>query len=66
MIGFTITYIGIEIMDVAITALISKFTPPNIIRGAFNPSFLLTVFGNIGRMFGNLTITLCGVVAINN
>jgi len=30
MIGFSITFIGIEIMEEAIAALTAKFTPPNL------------------------------------
>lgn len=58
MIGFVITYIGIEIMEVAITALTAKFTPPNLLKGNLNPSFLLTFAGTIGRTIGCLAITL--------
>lgn len=30
MVGFAITFVGIEIMEVAIAALTAKFTPPNL------------------------------------
>lgn len=62
-IGFTITFIGIEILDVAITTLASKFTPPNLVRGVFNPSFLLTFAGTIGRTLGCFSITLANLAA---
>ena len=52
------TFIGIEIMEVAIAALTAKFTPPNLQRGNLNPSFLLTFAGTIGRTLGCLIITL--------
>eukprot|EP00347_Sterkiella_histriomuscorum_P006843 403351220 len=58
MIGFSVTFIGIEIMEVAIAALTAKFTPPNLQRGNLNPSFLLTFAGTIGRTLGCLIITL--------
>lgn len=58
MIGFAITYIGIEIMEFSVTALTARLTPPNLLKGIFNPSFLLTFAGTIGRVIGCLTITL--------
>lgn len=58
MIGFGITFIGIEIMEVCITALVAKFTPPHLLKGLLNPSFLLTFAGTVGRTIGFLTITL--------
>ncbi|CDW89208.1 major facilitator superfamily [Stylonychia lemnae] len=61
MVGFTITFIGIEIMEVAIAALTAKFTPPNLQKGLMNPSFLLTFAGTIGRTIGCLAITLADI-----
>jgi hypothetical protein len=62
MFGFAITFIGIEIMEVSITTLTAKFTPPNLLKGLLNPSFLLTFAGTIGRTIGCLTITLADLV----
>lgn len=66
MVGFVITFIGIEIMEVVITALMAKFTPPNLIRGLLNPSFLLTFAGTIGRTLGCLSITLADLGSVNH
>ena len=64
LLGFAITYIGIEIMEVAITTLTAKLTPPNLLKGPFNPSFLLTFTGTIGRTLGCLTITLADLAKV--
>lgn len=52
------TFVGIEIMEVAIAALTAKFTPHHLIKGNLNPSFLLTIAGTAGRTLGCLIITL--------
>ena len=64
MIGFALTYIGIEIMEFAITTLTAKLTPPNLMKGIYNPSFLLTIAGTIGRTIGCFSITLADIAVI--
>jgi hypothetical protein len=61
MVGFAITFIGIEIMEVAVTTLTAKFTPPNLTKGFLNPSFLLTFAGTLGRTIGCLSITIANL-----
>ena len=63
MVGFAITFMGIEIMEVAVTTLTAKYTPPNLHKGYLNPSFLITFAGTLGKTFGCLTITLADLVA---
>jgi hypothetical protein len=64
MIGFSLTYIGIEIMEFAITTLTAKLTPPNLMKGIFNPSFLLTIAGTVGRTIGCFSITIADLAKV--
>ena len=50
-------------MEIVITTLTSKFTPPNLVKGFLNPSFLLTFSGTLGRTIGCLSITIVTLIS---
>ena len=64
VVGFAITFVGIEIMEFAITTLTAKLTPPHLMKGSLNPSFLLTFAGLIGRTLGCFSISLVDLVVV--
>ncbi len=51
-IGYMISFIATEMMEVAITNLTANVVPIDIYRSNFNPSFMLTLIGLIGRFIG--------------
>mmetsp|Transcript_26889 Transcript_26889/g.25944 ORF Transcript_26889/g.25944 Transcript_26889/m.25944 type:complete len:181 (+) Transcript_26889:2070-2612(+) len=61
IIGFSISFIGIEIMDVPMGQLIAKVAPVHTMRGYFNPSFTVTIASTLGRSIGCLSITLADI-----
>lgn len=53
-------------MDIAITSLTAKVTPPSILRSYFNPSFLITFTATLGRTVGCFSITLADLAHLGD
>jgi len=65
-IGFMISFIATEMMEVAITNLTSSVAPAHLYRSKFNPSFMLTFIGLIGRLIGCLLLPLTDMLCQTN
>ena len=65
-IGFMISFIATEMMEVAITNLTANVAPSHLYRSKFNPSFMLTLIGLLGRFLGCLLLPLTDLVFQTN
>ncbi len=65
-IGFMISFIATEMMEVAITNLTANVAPSHLYRSKFNPSFMLTLIGLVGRFVGCLLLPLTDLLTETN
>ena len=65
-IGFMISFIATEMMEVAITNLTANVVPPHLYRSRFNPSFMLTFTGLVGRFIGCMLLPVIDYLSVTN
>jgi len=62
VVGFFLTFVGIELMEIPLTILIAKTTPAYQIKNFWNSSFLVTFLGTAGRFFGCFFVAAIGLL----
>merc|ERR1712228_596365 len=65
-IGNIIVYSSLQACSGILASTLSKVISSNISKGTYNASFLTTIFGDIGKTFGNLFIILAGYINLRN
>eukprot|EP00803_Ostreobium_quekettii_P006559 evm.model.scf_488EXC.1 EVM.evm.TU.scf_488EXC.1 scf_488EXC:2875-3342(+) len=58
--GFSVIYVATIILEGAAMSLMSKVIHPAWAKGTFNAGLLATMAGSLGRLFGNVFVTLIG------
>jgi hypothetical protein len=64
--GSLIAFIGVEVCESFTASMMSKVVPSKMAKGTFNAGLLETLVGTGGRAFGDLFVTLMGLVSIRN
>ena len=52
MVGFVLTYLSIESMELPLVFLAAKFSPSALEKGDFNSNYVMTTTGTIGKFLG--------------
>lgn len=60
--GFTIIYVATIMLEGAAMSLMSKVIDPNFAKGTINAGLLATEAGSLGRLLGNVFVTLIGSI----
>ncbi|KAL7438018.1 hypothetical protein ACHAXM_005940 [Skeletonema potamos] len=64
--GSLISFIGVEVCESFTASMMSKVVPSKMAKGTFNAGLLETLVGTGGRAFGDLFVTLMGLISIRN
>ena len=64
--GSLIAFIGVEVCESFTASMMSKVVPSKMAKGTFNAGLLETLVGTGGRAFGDLFVTMMGLISIRN